>query len=177
MLAYSAIAQMGYVALALLVFGQGGYGAAVFYLVVYTAMNLAAFGAIASLTSEREPDDLEEYRGLGYSRPFQGGVLALAMFSLAGIPPTGGFMGKFFIFSAAIRGGEVTLAVVGILTAVVSVYYYLRVVVNLYMQPAGYGVETVSGTLLERLGLICAAAVILILGIFPGLLLGLIALL
>jgi NADH-quinone oxidoreductase subunit N len=99
------------------------------------------------------------------------------MFSLAGIPPTGGFMGKFFIFSAAIRGGEVTLAVVGILTAVVSVYYYLRVVVNLYMQPAGYGVETVSGTLLERLGLICAAAVILILGIFPGLLLGLIALL
>jgi NADH-quinone oxidoreductase subunit N len=174
MLAYSAIAQMGYVALALLVLGQGGYGAAVFYLVVYTAMNLAAFGAIASLTGEREPDDLEEYRGLGYSRPFQGGILALAMFSLAGIPPTGGFMGKFFIFSAAIRGGEVALAVVGILTAVVSVYYYLRVVVNLYMKPAGAGVETAVGTITERVAIVSAAAVILILGIFPGPLLALI---
>jgi NADH-quinone oxidoreductase subunit N len=168
MLAYSAIAQMGYVALALLVVGKGGYEAAAFYVVAYTAMNLAAFGAIASLTGETEPADLEAYRGLGYSRPFQGGILALAMFSLAGIPPTAGFIGKFFIFSAALRGGEVGLAVIGILTAVVSVYYYLRVVVNLYMRPADTGDITAAGTFPEMVALVCAAAVILFLGIYPG---------
>ena len=96
------------------------------------------------------------------------------MFALAGIPPTAGFIGKFFIFSAAIREGEVALAVVGILTAVVSVYYYLRVVVNLYMKPAGAGVETAVGTIPERVAIVSAAAVILILGIFPGPLLALI---
>ncbi|MCM2359657.1 MAG: NADH-quinone oxidoreductase subunit N [Geobacteraceae bacterium] len=173
MLAYSAIAQMGYVTLALLSGKGGGYGAAAFYLVAYTAMNLAAFGAVASLTEEVEPGEVEDYRGLGYTRPFQGGVLALAMFALAGIPPTAGFVGKFFIFAAALRGGEIALAVIGILTAVVSVYYYLRVVVNLYMR-ADTGNVTASGTLPEMVALICAAAVILFLGIYPGPLLELI---
>lgn len=174
MLAYSAIAQMGYIALALLVIGEGGYGAAVYYLVAYTAMNLAAFGVLASLAGTAESGELEDYRGLGYSRPFQGAVLALAMFALAGIPPTAGFIGKFFIFSAAIRGGEVALAVIGILTAVVSVYYYLRVVVNLYLRPADTVVVTAGGTVPEMVALSCAAAVIFFLGIFPGPLLDLI---
>ena len=168
MLAYSAIAQMGYVALALLVSGEGGYGAAVFYLVAYSAMNLAAFGAMAALTGETEPADLEDYRGLGYSRPFQGGILALAMFALAGIPPTAGFIGKFFIFSAAVRGREVALAVIGILTAVVSVYYYLRVVVNLYMRPADTGNVSARGTLPEIVVLVIVASLIFFLGVCPG---------
>jgi NADH-quinone oxidoreductase subunit N len=168
MLAYSAIAQMGYVTLALLSGAGGGYGAAAFYVVAYTAMNLAAFGAVASLTEGEEFGELENYRGLGYTRPFQGGILALAMFALAGIPPTAGFVGKFFIFSAAIRRGEIALAVIGILTAVVSVYYYLRVVVNLYMRPAEGEVIAGRGTFSEMVALICAAAVILYLGICPG---------
>jgi len=103
-----------------------------------------AFGTIASLAGAGDYGDLDDYRGLGYGRPFQGAILALAMFALAGIPPTAGFIGKFFIFSAAVRGGEVTLAVIGILTAVVSVYYYLRVVVNLYMRPADAGSVTAA---------------------------------
>jgi NADH-quinone oxidoreductase subunit N len=168
MLAYSAIAQMGYVALALLVSGAGGYEAAVFYLVAYSAMNLAAFGAMATLTGETGHADLEDYRGLGYERPFQGGVLALAMFALAGIPPTAGFIGKFLIFSAAVRGGEVALAVIGILTAVVSVYYYLRVVVNLYMRPADSGNTTAGGTFPEMAVLVIVASLILFLGVWPG---------
>ena len=106
MLAYSAIAQMGYVTLALLSGAGGGYGAAAFYLVAYTAMNLAAFGAVASLTGEDGTGDREDYHGLGYSRPFRGGVLALAMFALAGIPPTAGFIGKFFIFCRRLEGGR-----------------------------------------------------------------------
>ena len=136
MLAYSSIAQMGYVALALLTGSSEGSSAVVFYLVVYTAMNLAAFGAVASLTGAAGMEAVADYRGLGYSRPFQAGVLALAMFALAGIPPTAGFIGKFFIFYAAVRGGELPLAIIGILTAAISAYYYLRVVVNLYMRPA-----------------------------------------
>ena len=146
MLAYSAIAQMGYVTLALLSGSGSGYGAAAFYLVAYTAMNLAAFGAIAALTGEEEPGELELYRGLGYSRPFPAGVLACAMLALAGIPPTAGFIGKFFIFAAALRGGEISLAVIGILSAAVSVFYYLRVVVNLYMRPAEGAADAGRGT-------------------------------
>lgn len=173
MLGYSAVAQMGYVTLALLSGGEG-YRAAVFYLVAYTAMNLAAFGVIASLTGEEEPGDLNDFRGLGYSSPFQGGVLALAMFALAGIPPTAGFVGKFLIFSAAIRGGEVTLAVIGIMTAVVSVFYYLRVVVNLYMYPAEEAVARNSGTVIETFSLAVISLVTVILGLYPGPLLGIV---
>ena len=80
-------------------------------------------------------EEVADYRGIGYRRPFQGGILALSMLALAGIPPTAGFIGKFFIFYAAIRANEIPLAIFGILTAAVSVYFYLRVVVNLYMHP------------------------------------------
>ncbi|HEX8960549.1 MAG TPA: NADH-quinone oxidoreductase subunit N, partial [Geobacteraceae bacterium] len=168
MLAYSAIAQMGYVALALLSGSGGGHGAAAFYVVAYTAKNQAAFGVVASLAEEGEPGDLEDYRGIGYARPLQGGILALSMFALAGIPPTAGFAGKFFIFAAAVKSGEIVLAVIGILTAAVSVYYYLRVVVNLYMRPAEREVVVGRGTLPEIASLAAAAVVILALGIFPG---------
>jgi NADH-quinone oxidoreductase subunit N len=168
MLAYSAIAQMGYVTLALLAGKGGGFGAAAFYLVAYTAMNLAAFGAVTSLTTDREPGNLDEYRGLGYTRPFQAGVLALAMFALAGIPPTAGFMGKFFIFAAALKGGETALAVIGILSAVVSVFYYLRVVVSLYMRPMEAEPTVGGGTFPETVSLAAAAFILLALGVFPA---------
>ena len=109
-----------------------------------------------------------KYRGLGYRRPFQGGVLALAMFALAGIPPTAGFMGKFFIFTAALREGESALAVIGILSAVVSVFYYLRVVVTLYMRPAETETSVGGGTLPETVTLAAAAFILLALGVFPA---------
>jgi len=174
MLAYSSIAQMGYVTLALLTSSSEGFGAVVFYLVVYTAMNLAAFGAVASLTGAAGMEDLEDYRGLGYSRPFQAGVLALAMFALAGIPPTAGFIGKFFIFYAAVRGGETPLAIIGILTAAISAYYYLRVVVNLYMRPAETPESRQPASMTESITLSAATLVILAMGVYPSPLLGLI---
>ena len=168
LLAYSSIAQMGYVALALLTGSREGYGAAAFYVVLYTAMNLAAFGAIASLSGKDDLETIEEYRGLGYARPFTAGVLALALFALAGIPPTAGFMGKFFIFAAALRGGELLLAVLGILTAAVSVYFYLRVVVNLYLRPAVGEVDANRPTPVEIVPLAAASLAILVLGIYPA---------
>ncbi len=168
LLAYSSIAQMGYVALALLTGSREGYGAAAFYVMLYTAMNLAAFGAIASLSAKDDLESIEEYRGLGYARPFTAGVLALALFALAGIPPTGGFMGKFFVFAAALRGGEPLLAIFGILTAAVSVYFYLRVVVNLYLSPATAEITANPPTPFEIVPLAVASFTILLLGIYPA---------
>lgn len=167
LLAYSSIAQMGYITLALLTGSREGYGAAAFYVVLYTAMNLVAFGAVASLSGRDDLETIEEYRGLGYARPFSAGVLALALFALAGIPPTGGFMGKFFIFAAALRGGEPLLAVLGILTAVVSVYFYLRVVVNLYLHSVTAEITANRPTPVEIVPLAVTAFAILLLGIYP----------
>jgi NADH-quinone oxidoreductase subunit N len=170
MLAYSSIAQMGYVTLALLTTTANGFAAVTLYIVVYTALNLAAFGAIASLAgsgSSQRMENIADYRGLGYRRPLQGGILALAMLALAGIPPTAGFVGKFFLFYAAIQGHEIPLAIFGILTAAVSVYYYLRVVVNLYMQPAEAQTDPHSASPPEIVALGVAGVAILILGVWP----------
>jgi NADH-quinone oxidoreductase subunit N len=174
MLAYSSIAQMGYVTLAFLTGSADGHMAALFYLVAYSAMNLAAFGAIASLAPAEGLETIDDYRGIGYDRPFQAGVLALAMFALAGIPPTAGFTGKFMIFAAVVRGGELPLAITGILTAAVSIYFYLRVVVSLYLRPAGAPVTASRATPAEGLALGVVGLAILILGIFPSPLLDLI---
>lgn len=170
MLAYSSIAHMGYLALALLTGTRDGYAAVLLYGAVYTAMNLAAFGAVAALSGQEERALLEDYSGLGYRAPLRGGILALAMVALAGIPPTAGFMGKFFIFYAAIRGGELPLALAGIVSAAISAYFYLKVVVHLYMRPAE-GADPQAVTPSESGALVLSAAAILIIGIFPNALL------
>jgi NADH-quinone oxidoreductase subunit N len=133
MLAYSSIAHMGYLTLALVTGTIDGFVAVAAYLIFYALMNLAAFGSLIILERHVASSEAERFKGLGYQRPFEAAILAIAMFSLAGIPPTVGFIGKFTIFMAAIRGGEVSLAITGILTAAVSAYYYLRIVVYLYM--------------------------------------------
>ncbi|HEX9024673.1 MAG TPA: NADH-quinone oxidoreductase subunit N, partial [Geobacteraceae bacterium] len=168
MLAYSSVAQMGYVTLALLTFSPDGFAAVLLYIFVYTAMNLAAFAAIASLSKAGAlMEETADYRGIGYRLPFQGGVLALAMLALAGIPPTAGFIGKYFIFYAAIKANELPLAIFGILTAAASVYYYLRVVVNLYMHPADSSASPHAASPSETVVMGAAGAVILLLGVWP----------
>jgi NADH-quinone oxidoreductase subunit N len=166
MLAYSSIAQMGYVVLAI-VSGSSGYQAAAFYIVAYGVMSLAVFGAIASLERQGCGENVVDYSGLGFTRPLPAAMLAVGLFALAGVPPTAGFTGKFFIFSAALRGGETTLAIIGILTAAISVYYYLRVVVNLYMhQPQEQSSSAASPG--EIIVLVVVVAIIFILGLFPS---------
>jgi NADH-quinone oxidoreductase subunit N len=171
LMAYSSIAQMGYVALALLSGKGGGYQAAAYYAIAYGTISLAAFGAITVIERSGGGETLDDYRGVGSRQPFAAGVLALSLFALAGIPPTAGFTGKFLIFSAAIRSGKTTLAVTGILLAAVSVYYYLRVVVALYFnhadnmevtQPRNYPTGP------EYAILTVASTIILILGLWPG---------
>lgn len=168
MFAYSSIAHMGYVALALTAGSGAGYVAVVLYLVAYTVTNLSAFGAIASLSGDAPLENIDDFRGIGKSRPFRGGMIALALFSLAGIPPTVGFMGKFAVFAAALRGGETVLAVIGILTAVVSVYYYMRVVVVLYSSETEPAASLPRLALPETVALAVTGLSILLLGLFPN---------
>lgn len=168
MLAWSSVGQMGYVALALVAVPAGGMRAAAFYLVVYATAGLAAFGAVSVLSDEDERDAITDYQGLGYRHPLAGAALAVAMFSLAGIPPSAGFMGKFAVFAAALRGDEFALALVGILSALVAVYFYLRVVVVMYMKPATEPAE--QGRVLNRaeiIALLAPVLVMILLGVYP----------
>jgi len=168
MLAWSSIGQMGYVALAFVAYPAGGDRAALFYAVAYASAGLAAFGAVAVLSDESERDDIDGYRGLGYRSPLAGAALALAMFSLAGIPPTAGFMAKFAVFSAALRAGEVSLALAGIASALVAVFFYLRVVVVLYMKTSAEQSAVLrTPGLAEILGLGIPSVAIVLLGVYP----------
>ena len=168
MLAWSSVGQMGYVALALVAAPAGGAKAALFYMVAYAAAGVAAFGAISVLSDDDELDSIEAYRGLGYRNPLAGVALAVAMFSLAGIPPAAGFMGKFAVFAAALRGGEYALALVGILSALVAVYFYLRIVVVMYMKPSVIPDEPVRMLdVAEIIALLVPTVVMVLLGVYP----------
>lgn len=168
MLAWSSVGQMGYVALALVAAPSGGTRAAAFYLVVYATAGLAAFGVVSVISDEDGLDAIEAYRGLGYRNPLAGAVLAVAMFSLAGIPPAAGFMGKFAVFAAALRGGEFVLALVGILSALVAVFFYLRIVVVMYMKSSDAPVVPVRRLNVgEVAALLAPAFVMVLLGVYP----------
>ena len=134
MLAYSSIAHGGYLLLAMVSANEMGRGAILFYLLVYGITNLAAFAVIALLGSEQKPlDRVMDYAGLWYSRPVVAGLMAIFLLSLGGFPPMAGFVAKWYVFSAAIRADQTTLAIVGVLTSVISVFFYLRVVVMMFM--------------------------------------------
>ncbi|MCB0345885.1 MAG: NADH-quinone oxidoreductase subunit N [Bdellovibrionales bacterium] len=136
MLAYSSIAHAGYAMLGFLALGTGGGAAVVFYMLVYALMTLGAFGVVLVVSSgseaQYECDSIDSMQGLGWTHPLLGIAMTVAMLSLAGVPPLGGFMGKFYLFSAAVRSGYTALAVVAAINSVVSLYYYLRIVVVMY---------------------------------------------
>jgi NADH-quinone oxidoreductase subunit N len=132
MLAYSGIAHMGYALVGLVAFGTDGLTGVLVYLAAYTFMNIAAFAVVSAFSeSEDEPHLITDLAGQGWQRPFLSFALALSMFSLAGIPPTIGFVAKFLVFRAAVNEHLVWLAVVGVLNSLVSVFFYLRVVYSL----------------------------------------------
>ena len=138
MLAYSSIAHAGYVLVGLASGSTAGYSGALFYLMVYTIMNIGAFGVIAILEwdgKEGSEQTLDSLAGIGYKKPILGWTMAVFMFSLAGFPPLAGFLGKWAVFAPAIDAGLVWLAVIGVLTSAVSAYYYLRVLVVFFMKP------------------------------------------
>jgi len=169
MLAYSSIAHAGYILVGLVAGDVAGGQAALFYLLVYAFMNLGAFGVIM-LLAHREDDgyDIGNFAGVGFRYPVLAGLLTLFLVSLAGIPPTAGFVGKFYLFSAAVKNGYIWLAVLGVLNSAVSIYYYLRLVVYMYMLPAQGEVPVPRPPRTAFSVALCAsAAVVLVLGIVP----------
>lgn len=176
MLAYSSVTHMGYLLIALLVGGSDGGQALLFYLVVYSFATFGAFGVVTSWAVETEEiQDYAEIRGLGYLHPRRSSALAMFLLSLAGIPPLAGFFGKFGIFHAALRSDYLELAVVGIFCSLVSLYYYLRPIIVLFMQDrTAYQLRSGSREEFILLGGCCAA--LLLFGFYPGPLLDLIAL-
>lgn len=175
LLAYSSIAQVGYIMMALLAVKQQGASAIMFYTAVYTLMDLGAFGTVALLSGEHQDlDTLDDYRGLGFTHPWKAALLTLCLFSLAGLPPTAGFIGKYVLFQATLQGGFIILAVIGILTAILSIYYYLKVTVLLYM---GEEERTIATPAAGFSGDFATAAVFLLilwLGIVPSYVLSLV---
>jgi NADH-quinone oxidoreductase subunit N len=135
MLAYSSIAHAGYVLVAVVAGGRDGASAALFYLAVYSFMNLGAFGVLTLLGRDLDERVLvSDLAGLGFRKPLLGLAMTLFMLSLGGIPPTAGFMGKIFVFGTALKAGLTGLVVIGVLNSVVSVFYYLRITVAMYME-------------------------------------------
>ena len=137
MLAYSSVAHAGYALMGFLVLGAAGGGEAMaFYMLVYTFMTISAFGVVLLVTSgskaQYEADDISSLAGVGWTHPLLGLAMTFAMLSLAGMPPLAGFMGKFYLFGAAVKGGFVGLAIIAALNSVVSLYYYLRVIVVMF---------------------------------------------
>ena len=142
MLAYSSIAHAGYILVAMVAGNDLGNAAILYYFLAYTFMNLGAFGVVVLYGRKGEENvSIDHYRGLGFKHPVLAAAMAIFMFSLAGIPPTAGFVGKFYIFSAAVKAGYVWLAVIGVLTSAISVFYYFRVTINMYMHAPGKEVE------------------------------------
>ncbi len=136
-LAYSSIAHFGYILVAFLAGGTMAMEAVSFYLVAYTATILVAFGIVTVLSgSQRDADDLEDYRGLFWRRPAIAGVFTAALLSLAGIPATMGFIGKFYVLAAGAAAAAWLLILILVVTSVAGLFYYLRVVVALYSAPS-----------------------------------------
>jgi len=140
LLAYSSIANAGYILMALVPYGQPGMAdkavaAALFYLLAYAFTSFTAWSVVIALEqAEGKGLELEDYAGLSKRHPVLALTMAIAMFSFTGVPPTLGFLGKFNVFSVTLEGGYVWLAIIGVLTSLVSAYYYLRVVVYMYMR-------------------------------------------
>jgi NADH-quinone oxidoreductase subunit N len=171
MLAYSSIAHGGYLLVGLVAANQIGKAAILFYLLAYAVTNLAAFGVIALLGARDDAnDELRDYAGLWHTRPALAALMTVCLLSLGGLPPTAGFIGKWYIFSAAVSAGYYGLAVVGVLTSVVSVFFYLRVVVMMYMADRDAALAMPARiTGVGMAALVASIIVILYLGILPTL--------
>ena len=168
MLAYSGIAHVGYMMIALITLGTESVAAVAVYAITYVLMNIGAFGVVSLLSkNQNDAQTLDDIAGLGFRKPFHGLALAIFMFSLSGLPPTAGFIAKLYIFRVALASGHTTVAIIAILTSIVSVYYYLRVVYYLYMKESdALPVPTLAGPLATG-ALALSIIGILAIGIFP----------
>ena len=167
MLAYSSIAHAGYLLLGIVAANRAGKAAILFYLLSYAVSNLGALGIVALLGSpENEHDELRDFAGLKDSRPGLAALMTVFLLSLGGFPPLAGFIGKWYIFNAAVQEGHYWLAIIGVLTSVVSVFFYLRIVVMMWMTE---GPEVVRPRIpaTAAAGLALATIAVFYLGVLP----------
>ena len=170
MLAFSSISHAGYLVLGVLVLDSVGLSAVLFYLVIYSVMNLGSFAIISAIEKEESGLGYEDYRGLATKHPWLAAAMTLFMISLAGFPPTAGFIAKYGLFSAAVANGYIWLVVIAVINTLVSVYYYIRLIVNMYMEEEGkalYPFDTMPARML--IGIL--AIFVIIFGVAPGYLL------
>lgn len=168
LLAYSSIAHAGYVLVAFAAAPVMGTSAAMFYLAAYAAMNLGAFAVVSHFANAGERYvTLEDYEGLGRSSPLLAATLTIFLLSLIGIPMTGGFFAKFYVFSAAVKANLIWLTIIGVLNSGVGAYYYLRVIVVMYMRESRKEVPVSRIPVALGLALISCIAATIFLGVFP----------
>jgi NADH-quinone oxidoreductase subunit N len=169
MLAYSSIAHGGYLLVALVSANDAGKGAILFYLLAYAVTNLGAFGVIGILEAGGRPADrVGDYAGLWDERPSLALLMTVFLLSLGGFPPLGGFIAKWYVFTAAVQAGNTGLAIIGVLTSVVSVFFYLRMVVMMYMTPAAERPAAPAVPRIAGAALVVSALIVFYLGILPA---------
>jgi NADH-quinone oxidoreductase subunit N len=168
MLAYSSIAHAGYALIGIIVANSEGLASTMNYLMIYAFMNMGAFAVVIMLRTEGfKGDSITDYEGLAKTHPFLAALMLIFMFSLTGIPPTAGFIGKLYVFMAAINAGYTWLVLVAVVFSVISAYFYLRIVMYMYMrEPKVEVVTSQSGTLGIALGVTTVA--VLVIGVFPS---------
>ncbi|MDN3510512.1 MAG: NADH-quinone oxidoreductase subunit N [Candidatus Jettenia sp. CY-1] len=169
MLAYSSIAHAGYLLIALVAANDMGVSSVLFYVLAYTFMNIGAL-AVVIIVSQKGDEFLQihDFAGLGFKHPGLAVAMSLFMLSMAGIPPTAGFVGKFYIFSAAIKSGYIGLAVIGVINSVISVFYYLRIMVIMYMKEPTRDFNPLTLSPLIVVAIVLSVIGTLHLGIFPS---------
>ncbi|MBE9485569.1 MAG: NADH-quinone oxidoreductase subunit N [Chloroflexi bacterium] len=169
MLAYSSISHAGYALIGMVAWNEVGWSGIMFYLLVYTFMNIGAF-AVLVLVGKKGEDNLtlDGLAGMGYKRPLMGVALCIFLFSLMGMPPTAGFAAKFYVFAGAIKAGYIWLAIIGVMNSAVSLYYYLRVMVCMYFKDPQEDFSWVTMNAATTISIVIALAGVLLLGVLPG---------
>jgi NADH-quinone oxidoreductase subunit N len=168
MLAYSSIAHAGYALIGIIVGGSEGLASMMNYLFIYAFMNIGAFTVVIMLRTEKcKGDEISDYEGLAKAHPLAAALMLIFMFSLTGIPPTAGFIGKFYLFMAAVNAGYTWLAIIAVIFSAISAYFYLRIVIYMYMRDprAELNLSTSKAT---RLTLAVTGLAVLFIGILPS---------
>ncbi len=165
MLAYSSVAHAGYMLLALIALNEASSASVLYYSFAYSASTIAAFTVLHVIMSNGMPDDISSFNGLIKRSPLLAIAMVIALLSFAGIPPTGGFFAKYYVFSVALKNGYTWLVVLAVVSSLISVYYYFRVISAMFVTESSLPKPDMSG--LQKTALITSMALVLLLGIFP----------
>ena len=168
LLAYSSIAHAGYMLMGIVVMSNEGIAAIMIYFVVYLFMNLGAFYIVMLVANKTGSENIDDYKGLGYRTPLLGVAMTIFLLSLTGIPPTAGFIGKLYIFAALINAKWFWLAIVGALNSVVSLYYYVRILRNMFLRDPEISAQPIQISAMEIVVLLMLLLPTLLLGLYFG---------